>query len=142
MPMSRDEKIEKAGRLRTAHRKTKETLEADTVRWEVHPGSEIARQWTVLTAAYIGLEQTIKYLIAEENDKSIDDLIEFREGKARPTRTAAGLRVKAKLDKRIYPTGVKIPAAEMKALSLHRHDFQGEWNYEIHPRSSTRAFRA
>ena len=58
------------------------------------------------------------------------------------TRTGAGLRVKAKLDKRIYPTGVKIPAAQMKALSLHRHDFQGEWNYEIHPRSSTRALRA
>ena len=58
------------------------------------------------------------------------------------TRTGAGLRVKAKLDKRIYPTGVKIPATEMNALSLHRHDFQGEWNYEIHPRSSTRALRA
>ena len=55
------------------------------------------------------------------------------------TRTATGLRVKAKLDKRTYPTGVKIPAAEMKALSLHRLDFQGEWNYELHPRSSTRA---
>jgi len=50
------------------------------------------------------------------------------------TRTAAGLRVKAKLDKRTYPTGVKITAAQMKALSLHRHDFQGEWNYELHPR--------
>ena len=55
------------------------------------------------------------------------------------TRTATGLRVKAKLDKRTYPTGVKIPAAEMKALSLHRLDFQGEWNYELHPRSSTKA---
>ena len=34
------------------------------------------------------------------------------------TRTpTAGLRVKAKLDKRIYPTGVKIPAAEMNALA-------------------------
>ena len=50
------------------------------------------------------------------------------------TRTAAGLRVKAKHDKRKYPTGVKVPAAEMKALSLHRLDFQGTWNYELHPR--------
>ena len=50
------------------------------------------------------------------------------------TRTAAGLRVKAKLDKRTYPTGVKITAAEMAALSLHRHEFQGDWNYELHPR--------
>lgn len=51
------------------------------------------------------------------------------------TRTAAGLRVKAKLDKRTYPTGAKITMAEMEALSLHRHEFQGEWNYELHPRT-------
>ncbi len=50
------------------------------------------------------------------------------------TRTVTGLRVKAKLDKRIYPTGVKITKAEMEALSLHCHEFQGEWNYELHPR--------
>ena len=52
------------------------------------------------------------------------------------TRTAKGLRVKAKLDKRIYPTGVSITKSEMDALSLHRHEFQGDWNYEIHPRIS------
>jgi hypothetical protein len=51
------------------------------------------------------------------------------------TRTEAGLRVKAKLDKRTYPTGVKITRDEMDALSLHRHEFQGEWNYELHPRT-------
>jgi hypothetical protein len=50
------------------------------------------------------------------------------------TRTAAGLRVKAKLDTASYPTGVVIKPAQMKALSLHRHAFHGEWNYEIHPR--------
>ena len=51
------------------------------------------------------------------------------------TRTAAGLRVKAKLDKRCYPTGVKITRDEMDALLLYRHEFQGEWNYELHPRT-------
>jgi hypothetical protein len=50
------------------------------------------------------------------------------------TRTAAGLRVKAKLDKRKYPTGVVTTNTEMDALSLHRHNFHGEWNYELHPR--------
>jgi hypothetical protein len=50
------------------------------------------------------------------------------------TRTAAGLRVKAKLDKRKYPLGVVTTDAEMEALSLHCDDFHGEWNYEIHPR--------
>ena len=50
------------------------------------------------------------------------------------TRTGAGLRVKAKLDKRKYPTGVAITKAEMSALSLHRNEFHGDWNYELHPR--------
>ena len=87
MPMSRNEKIEKVQRLCTAHRKTKETLEAEPVTWELHPGSDIARKWTVITAAYIGLEQTIKYLIAEQNSQSIAELIAFREGKKHPYRT-------------------------------------------------------
>jgi len=51
------------------------------------------------------------------------------------TKTEAGLRVKAKLDKRIYPTGAVISKLEMAALSLHRNDFQGDWNYELHPRA-------
>ena len=50
------------------------------------------------------------------------------------TRTAAGLRVKAKLDKRTYPTGVVTTKAEMEALSLHRNEFHGDWNYELQPR--------
>ena len=49
------------------------------------------------------------------------------------TRTASGLRVKARLDKRKYPTGVVTTKAEMKALSLHPQDFHGEWNYELRP---------
>lgn len=52
------------------------------------------------------------------------------------TRTAAGLRVKAKLDKRKYPKGVVTTNDEMDALALHRHDFHGDWNYELHPRVS------
>ncbi len=39
------------------------------------------------------------------------------------TRTAAGLRVKAKLDTRQYPTGEAVTNAEMEALSLHRNAF-------------------
>jgi len=50
------------------------------------------------------------------------------------TRTAAGLRVKAKLDKRRYATGVTVSAAEMRRLALHPHPFHGDWNYELRPR--------
>ena len=85
--MTKDEKIEKVQRLLTAHGKTKEVLEKEPVTWEVHPGTEIARNWTVITAAYSGLEQTMKYLIAEENGHSIEELIKFREGKDRPYHT-------------------------------------------------------
>ena len=50
------------------------------------------------------------------------------------TRTKAGLRVKAKLDKRKYPLGVSTTKADMDALSLHRDEFMGDWNYELQPR--------
>ena len=52
------------------------------------------------------------------------------------TTTAAGLRVKAKLDKRRYPTGRVVKRAEMRGLSLHPHAFHGDWNYELRPRLS------
>ena len=52
------------------------------------------------------------------------------------TRTQAGLRVKAKLDKRTYKKGVTVTNEEMDALSLRRDDFRGEWNYELHPRTN------
>jgi hypothetical protein len=50
------------------------------------------------------------------------------------TRTATGLRVKARLDPKRYPTGVAVTRAQMNALALHRHDFHGEWNYDLRPR--------
>jgi hypothetical protein len=50
------------------------------------------------------------------------------------TRTAAGLRVRAKLDKRKYPTGEVTTNAQMHALSLLRNEFHGDWNYELRPR--------
>ena len=49
------------------------------------------------------------------------------------TRTAAGLRVKAKLDKRQYAKGVVITKKQMDLLSLHPNEFRGDWNYEIRP---------
>jgi Rhodopirellula transposase DDE domain len=52
------------------------------------------------------------------------------------TRTAAGLRVKAKLDKRRYPTGRIVTRAQMQDLALHPHAFHGDWNYELRPRPS------
>jgi hypothetical protein len=50
------------------------------------------------------------------------------------TRTTTGLRVKAKLDKRRYKTGLVVTKAEMRDLALHPHAFHGDWNYELRPR--------
>jgi len=44
-----------------------------------------------------------------------------------------GLWVKAKLDKRKYPTKIKVSDQEMKQDKLKPHTFHGEWNYSIKP---------
>jgi hypothetical protein len=48
-------------------------------------------------------------------------------------RTTAGLTVKAKLDTRAYPLGVKVPDADLEAVLLTPDEFHGDWNYTIHP---------
>ena len=53
------------------------------------------------------------------------------------TTTSTGLTVHAELDTDVYPVGVKIPDAQMKALhdtgALQRHDWHPEWNYTLNP---------
>lgn len=53
------------------------------------------------------------------------------------TTTAAGLVVRAELDKGRYPTGVKVTDEELAAVRLTPADFHGEWNYTISPRKRT-----
>ena len=50
------------------------------------------------------------------------------------TRTAEGLRVKAELDDRPYPTGVTVTKEQMNAMALVPNKFHGEWNYKLEPR--------
>jgi len=50
------------------------------------------------------------------------------------TTTRKGLRVRAELDSELYPTGVEVTDAQIQALSLRRHTFHGEWNYDLCPR--------
>lgn len=51
------------------------------------------------------------------------------------TRTEAGLRVRSELDRRRYPMGVAITDRQMSQIDLTHHDFHGDWNYTIRPRS-------
>jgi hypothetical protein len=48
-------------------------------------------------------------------------------------RTGTGLKVKSQLDLNIYEKGKKVSDEEMESISLHRHEFHGEWNYTIKP---------
>ena len=73
--MTDNEKFEKAQRLSVAYEKTKKFLESQSVTRDYHPGSDIASEWTIITAAYSGLEQVIKYLIAEEKSFTIQELL-------------------------------------------------------------------
>jgi len=47
------------------------------------------------------------------------------------TTTRGGLTVNAKLDKRQYPTNVKVTTEEMASVNLKPHEFHGGWNYTI-----------
>ena len=49
------------------------------------------------------------------------------------TTTDAGLTVRAELDERKYPKGVKISDAQLASVRLSRHCFHGDWNYSISP---------
>jgi hypothetical protein len=50
------------------------------------------------------------------------------------TTTRTGLRVRAKLDRRRYATGVEVSNAQMRELEIERHQFRGDWNYTVVPR--------
>lgn len=55
------------------------------------------------------------------------------------TTTDAGLRVRAKLDRRRYSPGKKISAAHMRSLALRPSRFHGDWNYRLKPRKPNHA---
>ena len=51
-----------------------------------------------------------------------------------PLEFECGIRRWPELDTRTRPKGVTATDASMEALSLHRHEFHGDWSYELHPR--------
>ena len=51
------------------------------------------------------------------------------------TTNRGGLVVRARLDRRRYPTGKKVSAKDFRALQIERDAFHGDWNYVIRPRA-------
>jgi hypothetical protein len=49
------------------------------------------------------------------------------------TTTQAGLKIRAELDRGIYPTGLKITDEELSGLNLKLAKFHGDWNYTLLP---------
>ena len=49
------------------------------------------------------------------------------------TKTATGLNVRARLDRRKYATGVSVTDAVMRDLNIEQARFHGEWNYKVMP---------
>jgi len=50
------------------------------------------------------------------------------------TKTAKGLTVRCRLDRRKYPLGRTVTKEELASLRIVRNVFHGEWNYVIRPR--------
>jgi transposase len=49
------------------------------------------------------------------------------------TRSDAGLRVRAELDRGRYPGGVEVSDEQLDQIALKPHRFHGDWNYTIDP---------
>jgi DDE family transposase len=54
------------------------------------------------------------------------------------TTNDSGLKVRAKLDRKKYPAGKKVPAEIWKKIRLRPDKFHGDWNYTIQPRKVER----
>jgi Rhodopirellula transposase DDE domain len=52
------------------------------------------------------------------------------------TTSSKGLKVQAHRDTGTYPKGIKVTDAELAAVPVTRHEFHGNWNYTVHPRSA------
>jgi len=52
--------------------------------------------------------------------------------------TEEGLHIKANIDERPYPTGVKITEEQIAQIHLKRSPFHGEWNYTIVPSQNSK----
>ena len=47
------------------------------------------------------------------------------------TTTDAGLKVRAELDEKKYPKGIRVSDADFNAINLERHAVHSDWNYSI-----------
>lgn len=66
--------------------------------------------------------------------RHLDRCLVEEDGVIGNTTNRGGLVVRARLDRRNFPTGKKVSEKEMRALNIERDEFHGDWNYVIRPR--------
>lgn len=49
------------------------------------------------------------------------------------TKTKTGLKVRSRIDERVYPKGRRVSDSQLAQVDLIPHKFHGEWNYTISP---------
>jgi hypothetical protein len=54
------------------------------------------------------------------------------------TTTTKGLRVRAAVDPKAYPTAVRVDPADLERVRLIPARFHGDWNYTVNPTTRTR----
>ena len=76
MPITQGQREAFATRLESAYTHTRELN--DTRPWvrELAWDYGLGQEWPIVTAAYSGIEQTLKFLIALQETKSVEELIE------------------------------------------------------------------
>jgi hypothetical protein len=52
------------------------------------------------------------------------------------TETKKELKVTSRLDRNVYPPGIKVTDRQMAEINLRRDEFHGEWNYSVLPRTA------
>ena len=83
----------------------------------------------------LGIGGSLAQVAIQRSDRELDRV----EG-TQATTNKSGLSVQAALDTNTYPKGIKISDKQMAIFDsahLRRHDFQGEWNYDLSADSHT-----
>ena len=80
-PFKLEYQHETAARLRAAARWSQQTLSVVPPQADLHEGTSLANAWAIITVSYSGIEQSMKFLISQQNHSTVRDWRSSEEGK-------------------------------------------------------------
>ena len=80
-PFKLEYQHETAARLRAAARWSQQTLSVVPPQTDLHEGTSLANAWAIITVSYSGVEQSMKFLISQQNHSTVRDWRSSEEGK-------------------------------------------------------------